>query len=418
MKLMAFVQEFAGKPVIRLQWGKEALFFDGKQPVAPSLVTLDLPGLKGTGHTTVSDWLIAYHQQRGKSGEHTDIAEALWRVSVLDDILDTRNGSDFVWHLSTYFTLGEFADFAVKHGPSLIGDLRAAIELARKQRASALRKLDKRVERVGGALYAGTRRLPFEINELEMAEDREAVAQLGAFDAMRWIDVCASLKNDTVKRELLDKIAAELVASGGDLPAALSRMIERKLDDLYAPELWKLLGPHLQLPGNLTGEAIDLTKAREVTVTASWHVWTAKRVGPIKIGRAALMATYDKELVYVRGERKLLHSIRARGGSIQRWGNTLVVGGRKGENTVQAKLLEVERIDTLAQVDPKSAARLVGEALPDAHPITTALARAHADPTWRRILADLLIERLVGIDADVARRLARAQAGSNRRSRF
>ena len=418
MKLMALVQQFAGKSVLRLHWGTEAMFFEGKQPAFPSLITLDLPALKGTGHTTVRDWLIEYHQQHGKKGEHTDVPEAVWRVSVLDDILDARNGSDFVWHLSQYFTLAEFADFAVKHGPALLGDLRTAIDAARKQRASALKKLGTRVERVGGALYSGTRRLPFEVNELEMAADRETVAALGGFDAARWIDTCAALKNDEVKRELLDKIADELVRSPSDIPAALTRMLEHKLENLYAPGLWTRLGPHLQLPANLSGEAIDLTKAHEVTVTASWHVWTSKRVGPIKIGRAALMAGYGKETVFVRGERKLLHSIRTRGGSIQRWGNTLVVGGKSGEHTVQAKLLEVERIDTLAQVDPKGAARLVGEALPDTHPITTALARAHADPTWRRILADLLIERLIGIDADVARRLARSQAGANRRSRL
>jgi hypothetical protein len=41
--------------------------------------------------------------------------------------------------------------------------------------------------------------------------------------------------------------------------------------------------------------------------------------------------------------------------------------------------------------------------------------RVADDPRYGRVLADLLIELLVGIDSDVARRLARAKARGNRR---
>jgi hypothetical protein len=195
---------------------------------------------------------------------------------------------------------------------------------------------------------------------------------------------------------------------------ALDRMIAKKLDSLYAPLFWTAIQHHVPLPANVTGEKIDIAAAREVTVPLTWDTYKAKRVGTIKLGRAALMVYVNNHWLYVRGERKLLHQIRARGGSLKKWGCTLTVGGKQ-EGSAHEKLLEVDRIDTLAQVDPKGAARLAGEDLPQTHPIATALAHAAGDPKWRRILADLLIEKLVGIDADVARRLARGEARANRR---
>ena len=83
---------------------------------------------------------------------------------------------------------------------------------------------------------------------------------------------------------------------------------------------------------------------------------------------------------------------------------------------MQAALLRVDEIDSLAQLAPERAVALLGDLAPTP-PITEALAHAPSDPRWRRVLSDLLIERIVGIDADVARRLARAEASANRRRR-
>jgi hypothetical protein len=417
VKLLAIVQEFAGKPILHLNWDKEALFFSGNLPKVGALITLEFPGLKGTGDAATREWLIDYHGKHGRSGEHTDIPDALWRPTVLDDVLDARNGGDYPYHLTHHFTLREFSDFAAKHGPALLGDVRAAVEVARKQRAAVLRKLEKRVERIGTTVAAGCRRLPQEVSELELEDDRESVANLGAFDATTWIEACAALKSHQVRLELLERIAEQLVETGADIAKALEKIVEHNLHRIYTQKFWSVLAPHVSLAANVMGEAYDLTRAHEVTVTLDWNTWKGTRVGPLKVGRTALLVNRGNEMIYVRGERKLLHLIRSRGGSITRWGCTLVIGG-KNKDTVQAKLLEVDRIDTLAQVDPKAAAKLAGEALPDTHPITGALVRAQTDPTWRRILADLLIERLVGIDADVARRLARTQARANRRGPF
>jgi hypothetical protein len=193
-------------------------------------------------------------------------------------------------------------------------------------------------------------------------------------------------------------------------------MIARKLDRVHVPEMWTILADHIRFPPTVHGETIDIAKAREITAPLHWHLLTSRRVGPIKPGRPALYIQVGNQTTYIRGERRLKHAVRARGGKMNRWGNTLVLAGR-GPASVHGALLEVDKIDTLSQIDPARAVALVGAPLSDDDPIATAFRSAERDPRWRRILADLLIERLVGIDADVARHLARAEAAGNRRRR-
>ena len=417
MKILFTVEEFAGKPMVRIEWGKEGLFFSGQPPSVPSLITVDMPGLKSERAEAVRTWLVE-HNKGGKAvrREDTTLSSALWRPTVLDDFLDAHNATSMVWHVSSYFSLAHIAAFAESHGPKLHHEVREALAAARSKRPTALRKVGKRADRIVPLLYSTQRRIAIEVDAIEVELDREDVARLAAapFVAETWIDAVLRLRSDTVKRELLGDIGKRLVATDGDIPAALDRMIAKKLDTIWCNELWAALGPSLHLPPNTTGESIDLTKAREITVVMSWDIWKAKRIGPVKIGRTALVITQGSRNVYVRGERKLKHQLKRRGGSITRWGNTLTIAA-KDPSSVHAALLRVDEIDSLAQLSPERAVALVPETLPPAHPISNALAHASEDPRWRRILADLLIERLVGIDADVARRLARAEARANRR---
>jgi hypothetical protein len=429
VKLLAITQEHAKKAVVRLSYDAEAVFFTGEQPRVPAMIVLELPGLEMATQTGLRHWLVRYHHEHpglvepkkkrrdDDESEHATLVAAHWRPAVLDDLLDAKNGGDMGWHIAQHFTLAEIAAFAEAHGPALLAETRASLAAERPKRGSALRKLETQTSRIVPVIAASTTRVALERIAVNIEDDRAEIAKLEAapFDADRWIDVCSRLGNDQVKRETLGTIGKKLVEVGGDIPDALQRMRRRGLDAVWGDQLWQEIKDHLVLEQNVSGEAIDLTKATEVTVTASWASWKARRVGPVKIGRTALAVTVGNETTYVRGERKLLHRIRARGGTLERWGNTLVVGGKKGGSaSAHEKLLEVDRIDTLAQVDPAAAAGLAGELAP-ADPIANALARATAEPTWRRILADLLIERLVGIDADVARRLARAQSRANRR---
>jgi hypothetical protein len=222
-----------------------------------------------------------------------------------------------------------------------------------------------------------------------------------------------------VKAELMLAIAKRLVAEDGDVKAALDQMIAKKLHQQYYAGFFEALGDRLPLPQNVRDETIDLTHAREATVTGSWQTYRAQRIGPVKLGRGALFTVVKQgsEYIhrYVRGERKLKHQIKKRGGRLKRWGNTLTVGV-KDPSSVHVALLRVDEIDSLAQLAPGRAVALLGD-LALTPPITEALAHAATDPRWRRVLSDLLIERIVGIDADVARRLARAEASANRKRR-
>jgi hypothetical protein len=417
VKLLFQVAEHAGKPMVRVQWGAEALFSSGPQPSQPSLIAIDMPGLESERAEAMRAWLVAHHKG-GKAirREDTTLTSDLWRPATLDDFLDAQNATSHVWYVSTYFSLAHIQAFAESHGPRLSNEIREALAAARPKRAAALRKTGKRAERIVPVIAAAQRRITAEAETIEVELDREQTAALAAkpFTVDKWIDACAQLRTDTVKRELLGEIGKRLVASGADIAAALDRMIAKKLDGIWCNELWHALGTGLHLPPNTTAERIDLTKAREATVAMSWDVWKARRIGPVKIGRSALVISDGKRTTYVRGERKLKHRIKARGGSITRWGNTLTIAA-KDPSSVHAALLRVDEIDSLAQLAPARAVGLVPELLAPGHPITMALARASDDPRWRRILADLLIERLVGIDADVARRLARAEAKANRR---
>jgi hypothetical protein len=419
MKLMFVVELFGGEPMIRQGWGQHGLFFTGEPPRSQSLVTIELPGLKSEKAEAIGRWLIAHNQSSPEdTREDTRLSPALWRYTVLDDFLDAHNPSTTVWHVATHFTADEIATFAEAHAPGLDREVREALAVIRTKRAPALKKVVKRADRIVPIIQMGTRRLTVEAESLQAELDREDVARLATtpFQYKAWVDALVALRSDVVKRELLTTIGKRVVAEDVSIGPVLDYMVTKKLDALWGNELWLALGPALQLPPNTTGAAVDLTKARETTVVMSWDVWKARRIGPVKIGRSALVFHDPKtsRSTYVRGERKLKHAIKRRGGSITRWGNTLTIAA-KDPSSVHAALLRVDEIDSLAQLAPARAVALVPEPLPPAHPISTALALATADPRWRRILADLLIERLVGIDADVARRLARAEARANRR---
>jgi hypothetical protein len=423
VKLLALVMTHAGEAMIRLSNDREGLFFTGAQPAQPSLITLELPGLTRVG-IAIRQWLVEYHRRTSKSSaksarrrERVDLVPKLWRKAVLDDFIDARNATEHVWNVSTYFTAAEIAAFCAEHGPKLHAEVREALAVPRASRPRALAKVGKRADRIVPVIYQGSNRVKLEGAALDVELDREDAAQLvtGTWSATKWIEATRKLRTDVVKAEVLEEIGKQLVAHRADIGAALDQMRRHKLDRVHAPSLWTRIAPHLVLEQTAHRVKLDLTTAREMTAVAGWELWTAKRIGPVKPGRAVLRQQVGDTVYYVRGERKLKHAIRARGGKITRWGCTLVVAGGTGTTGVHARLLEVDRIDTLAQVDPRGAVALVADHHPADPAIATALAKSAGDPRWRRVLADLLIERLVGIDADVARRMARAEAGANRR---
>jgi hypothetical protein len=415
VKLICMVQQFGGHAMVNIGYGREGLFFAGKQPVHPSLVTLEMPGLKRLGNA-VRLWLIAHHRKRGKKSrrERVELVESLWRPTVLDDFIDAHNAEQLVWYVSTFFTAKQISEFAEKHGPSLHHAVRAALAVDRTRRARALKPVAARSNRIVPVIYQGSRRLYTEIEAIKEELDREDAAELvtSPFSVAAWIRATRKLRTDKVKGQVLTDFGKQLAERPELIAGALDRMIAAKLDAVHAPEMWTHIAARAPIDQTVRGKTIDLTTAHEMTAELGWELWKAERVGPVKANRSVLAVTVGKRTYYVRGERKLKHAIRARGGKITRWGCTLVVAGSTGTRGIHAKLLEVDRIDTLAHIDPRRAVALSSG---DDPAIAEAARRAGDDPRWRRILADLLIERVVGIDADVARRLARSHASANRR---
>lgn len=407
MKLLALVAQFGGQPIVYLH-GQEAVFFSGRKPKSPSLIAIEMPGLKRL--SAVRAWLIA----NDRKGE---IHDSLWRPAVIDDFLDARNAEQLVWNVSTYFSVADVARFAEDHGPALLRDLRAALDVERERKPRALTEIQQPVNRYAYVTFQASRLIQSEADRLKEELDREDAAELvtSPFDVADWVHGIRQLRTDNIKREVLDDLGTQLAERPHLIAEALDALVDAKLDRIHAPIMWTRIANVLPFDATVSGKTIDLTTATEVTVPAGWELWTAARVGPVRPGRAALRVTIGKRVHLVRGERKLKHRIRDRGGEIQRWGCTLVVGGDAGTSRVHTKLLEVERIDTLAQIDPARVVASIADAHPDDPAIATALRNALDDPRWRRVLADLVIERVVGIDADVARRLSRAQSRANRR---
>jgi len=416
VKLLALVAQFGGEPIVYLHGG-QALFFSGKKPKAAALIAIELPGLKRL--SAARAWLIGRNRHGGDhpKREQVEIPESLWRPAVIDDFLDAHNAEQLVWHVSTAFTVADVAQFAEDHGPPLLREIRTAMDVERERKPRALAEIQQPANRYVYVTFQASRLLQSEADRLREELDREDAAELvtSPFEVTSWVDGIRQLRTDNVKREVLDDLGQQLAERPHLIAEALDKLATAKLDRIAAPIMWTRIANLLPLDATISGKTIDLTTATEVTVPAGWELWTAERIGPVRPGRAALRVMVGKRVHLVRGERKLKHRIRERGGQIQRWGCTLVVGGDAGTSGVHTKLLEVERIDTLAQIDPARAVAIVADTHPHDPAIAAALRNALDDPRWRRVLADLVIERAVGIDADVARRLSRAQARANRR---
>src|SRR5262249_36785439 len=159
------------------------------------LITLELPGLTRVG-IAIRAWLVAYHR-RGKTAktardrrrERVDIVAQLGRPTVLDDFLDAKNATSFVWHVATFFTADEIARVVAEHGPKLHAEVLAALAVPRASRPEALGKVIERAGRIVPVMSSGNSRLHHEREALKLELDREDAAVLvtSPFAAAAWI---------------------------------------------------------------------------------------------------------------------------------------------------------------------------------------------------------------------------------------
>jgi hypothetical protein len=430
MKLLYVTQRYGDRVCITPAW-QQSIFFTGRQPEMNVMLALDLPGARGGSADDVLEWLRKEAaKQAFKAGRPepdrralAELPERAWRRAVMDDLIDARNFDSLWYSLHLYFSFDEFVAFAEKWWPLLLEQLREAQALSEPHaRATALanvQDLANRVCRVANSLPASMSSTRDRIVErLERA--RVDAMRATGFTARKWTAMLGEVNTPPIKHALLMELAAHIVALRGN-----QAYVRQCLEDLRATEslaryvrghaqFWASLKDAVRLEPNVQDQTIDISEAQEQTVQLSWELLDARRVGRIVAGRSALVLRQGKGVTYVAGQRRLKFQVTRAGGSLQRMGNTLTTSAQ-GAAGLHRALLEVETIDALSNLNPAQALARLGRDLPPDHE-AVALARAAVDdPRQSRILADVLIELSVGIDADVARRLARTQAAGNRK---
>jgi hypothetical protein len=422
VKLLYFVETFGDRACIRVEWSR-MVFFSGKQPERERLIAVESSDLRGSSVDKVLAFLERLVPGHDRATSVIELPERAWRPAVMDDMLDAENAAYIVWQLAKAMPLADFADFGERHAPELLERTRAA--LAAPDEAKKLTALSK-LEDFGTRVLSAFGRLPerVQLEHLALRErlERERIRELEArsSDLDAWIALASELRHELVANLFVCQIARRIVAEAKS-DADFSRRVEQVRDTpslkartARVPGFWAALAPRLRFSANVKGETVDVSAAVEQSVPASWELYGGRRIGGIAPGRTALVIA-GKRPTYVRGERKLKFAIARAGGALKRFGCTLTIA-KDTASSLHTALLDVERIEALANLDPESLRpELEALALPPSHDAWSALAAARRDPRHARMLADLLVEHRIGVDADVARALARAQSARNRR---
>lgn len=438
MKIIAVVGKFGRRAAITIEWTRQ-VYFLGREPEAEAMITVELPGLRRTEWKYLVRWLSEHARGaepaapadapkgRAPRRELARIPEDCWRPTVLDDFIDADDYAYALYWVNQRFPLAAFHAFGDRW--LLESQRRMDMVLAEpegRRRLGSLKTLGKFLSRVYGVMGQCPARVEHEratqIEQLDRVLWETARAE--SRDYEQWIGTAGGLHTPGVRQEALLTIARELAqdsAIGPDELAPLLDAIARRgplrTESEHYPEFWEALEEKIRLEPNAAGETIDITEAREETVDLGWGVLRAKRAGAVVPGRTALVvySRGGRPTHYIRGERKLKFQVAKAGGQLQKYGCTLVQQS-DARVSLHPAILEVDRLDTLANVDPAQAVETLRDLnLPAHHPVFAAAAAAKTDARQSRVLADLLIELRFGIDSDVARNLARAQSRANRR---
>jgi hypothetical protein len=406
------------------------------------LIVLDLPGCTSATPAAMEAWI---RKRRGMPGLKAAIAAIInrqakpadqqreldyfpagcWRPAVPEDLIDALNFNEIVWQVRQHFTFEQIAPVASKWWPTLLKRWEAAIAIAdpnaRRLAYARCRDLSARMASLSyifdGCLNDAQRRI---LHELEMRDWQAFAAQPFEFQKC-----CGLLKRFSSHETLHLALQAceNHLAHIGRNPAAVlaalkdieATQVWRKAPIQRQQTFWRTVAPHVPLPPTLSGATLDISDATEERVELNMRLVNAGRVGMVKPGRMALHLTRDGKDVFIAGERKLKFKVGAAGGRLEKSGNVLLVSAQ-GAGKLAGALLAADRIDTLSNLDPDQALTLLKEKnLPPSHPAFEAARKAKTDLRYARILSDLLIEEAIGIDADVARRLMKAQSRGGRK---
>jgi hypothetical protein len=420
MKLLFTTHQFGDRIMFSPGYGGRMIFFAGdEQPRDEQLITVNLPGLPENSEAAICAWLDEHTAVSTPSHRRLyELPAANWRPATLEDFLDAQNYEYLYWWLHEHFPLADFSTFGEMWLPKVQAQLRQALDVTHPEiRAQQLDQLYQQAKRVFVVMGRTPERIEQERDTLVEAGERDLVAILRQqpFAAARWIETAETLHTTGLIREMLVEVTQTLArqqAPPAEIEAALTRIYRSpKLQALaqHTPAFWQPLNHAYHLAPTVTGQTIDITTAQVQTVDWGWELFNGWRVGRIVPGRQALLIREGNIVTYIAGGRDIKFKVQQHG-RIQRHGCTLVMEGDK--SSLYTALLAVERLDILANLAPQAAVAGVADLnLPPDHVVYQAAAAAEQDPRQARMLADLLIELTVGIDADVARRLVRGQSG-------
>ncbi|MBK6811978.1 MAG: hypothetical protein IPG81_24440 [Sandaracinaceae bacterium] len=391
------------------------------EPPRPGLVELDCPGLAQANRAALLKWLATEGERVGRgaatgasvAGALDAVPSHLWRVISYGEAVALPNFDGLTYLAAAAAPLAEISACLAERMPALLQRIEEALALPDVEQIRGLRATHADRKTVPTVVWGLTSRADTHITELSERVDREALAQLltTPFDVTAWVAAAAAMRADSGRVEALVALVRR-IPDGDDAPrhaeeiiAAVSQHRALVRATTYGGLFWNVLAPLLAWPATRHGGELGIEDATEVVVTPSWDLRNGVRVGRIKPGRKALQIP-GKPPTFVRGTRALLKQVVDAGGSLRHHGVTLTYP--TDARPLTPRLIEVERADTLAYVDPDAALALLGDRATD--PALVALAaRAKADPGAARVLADYVIELTAGIDADVARKLARGR---------
>lgn len=429
MKIMATVSKYGGDPNIVIDHYAKRFFFEGEAPQVEKIIVLILPGLPAVTSQAVQEWIIRYHlehfQPPGEAPltsrkQKLEIPQTCWRPATLDDFLDSAKWESSSYSARQNFSLEEIHDFTSRWHDDTLRRLNDVIATpSGNERRNALAAFRDRIRRVHRVLSLLPERvdLDFQIEVERLDRLRLQAIQIDKHaEPERWIAELAQITTTQVLQEGLHALARLIKKPKWKkiqrlkMLRAIASHANLNYAAKYDKKFWQILGPCFPLPRSTTGVKVNLTEAHEVRLDGYWDLLTTRLIGPVRLGRKALAAVNQKDgsvRCYVRGERKLLFKIANAGGTLKKYGCLLTID-LNSRQSLKPRLMEMERLDTLSQVDPLQAVQSIAHLkLPADHLVyRTAQAACH-NSRQARLLADLLIELKFGIDPDVARHLSR-----------
>jgi hypothetical protein len=416
MKLIVVPVKVRGAIGFPVEW-QYTVTFAGEPPSPKVPIAIDLPGLKSLTWQGLRAWVDERRPEASASRKKRslELPEGCWREAVLDDFVDGQLEGWFTPH--NRFSLDEYCAFVAKWSSEVQSALQSVGDApAGKRRLKALKQARLLTSRVVDVMAWIPEVVARQQDRQQAAGDRARMERIyeTAPEIECIVQAIVRVKSDRVRLQSLIRLARDLASDEAVGPEEMHRALDligehRALRDAVHGEsrFWEVVAPKVQLSATVADGTFDITDGGDLEVELGWDVYRATRIGPIVPGRTALAIwTRDGGLTLVRGERKLKFEAMRRGGAMVRHGCTLTVRPDPAV-AIQSAFLDVERLDTIAALDPAQALEAVAElGLPDDHLVVQTARAAVTDLSKRRVLADLLVELRHGLDPQVARECA------------